>query len=171
MNHTLITLIPKIKSPGQVQQYKPISLCNASYKVIAMIVTNHLKGLMPKVISENQSPLIVRRQIHDNILVAYEILHSLKCQSDEKTRDTVIKLDMENVYDRVEWKFVTSMMEKISFIREFSTRTEECISSISYIVLIDKNHTRFIKPSRGLRQGDPRLPFLFLICVEGFLAS
>lgn len=121
-----------------------------SYKVISKIITNRLKGLMPKVIGENLSPFIVRRQIHDNIFVVYEILHSLKCQSDENTQDMVIKLDMENVYDRVEWKFVTSMMEKIGFVREFSARTEECILSISYIVLIDENHTGFIKPTRGL---------------------
>lgn len=102
--------------------------------------------------------------------MVHEILHSLKCRSDDKIRDMAIKLDTTKAYDDVEWKFLTSMMENLGFVREFCARIEECILSISYSVLINGNPIGFIKPSRGLRQGDPLLPFLFLICTEGFSA-
>ncbi|KAM1548604.1 hypothetical protein ACFX1Z_009769 [Malus domestica] len=77
LNHTNLVLIPKVKCPKNMTQYRPIALCNVIYKILAKVLTNRLKLVMPKVISENQSAFVAGKQIQDNILVVHEILHSL----------------------------------------------------------------------------------------------
>lgn len=78
MNYTFIALIPKVKSPTLVSEYKPISMCNVIYKIIAKTLANKVKGVLPAIISQQQSALIPERLISDNILVAYEVLHPMK---------------------------------------------------------------------------------------------
>ncbi|KAM1852865.1 hypothetical protein ACFX14_008903 [Malus domestica] len=77
---------------------------------------------------------------------------------------------MAKAYDRVEWSFLLEMMRALGFPHEFCKRIEECITTVSYSVLLNGSATGFIQPKRGLRQGDPMSPFLFLICAEGLSA-
>ncbi|KAM1551667.1 hypothetical protein ACFX10_043770 [Malus domestica] len=77
LNYTNLVLILKVKCPKNMTQYRPIALCNVIYKIIAKVLTNRLKKVMPKVIGENQSAFVAGKQIQDNILVVHEVLHSL----------------------------------------------------------------------------------------------
>ena len=78
LNHTFISLIPKIKSPERAKVFCPISLCNVMYKLISKSIANRLKKILPKLISESQSAFMLDRLITYNILVAFETLHHLK---------------------------------------------------------------------------------------------
>ncbi|KAM2405355.1 hypothetical protein ACFXTH_032590 [Malus domestica] len=62
LNHTNLVLIPKVKCLKNMTQYRPIALCNVIYKIIAKVLTNRLKKVMPKVISDNQSTFVARKQ-------------------------------------------------------------------------------------------------------------
>ena len=115
LNHTNLVLIPKVKCPKNMTQYRPIALCNVIYKILAKVLTNRLKLVMPNVIGDNQSAFIAGKQIQDNILVVHEILHSLLHQKKDDQMGMAIKLDMAKAYDRVEWDFLTSMMLKLGF--------------------------------------------------------
>ena len=80
INHTFITFIPKVKSPKRISEFRPISLCNVIYKLVSKVLANRLQGLLPDIISENQSVFQAGRLISDNILMAYETLHYMKHQ-------------------------------------------------------------------------------------------
>ena len=101
LNHTFLTLIPKIHSPRKVTDFRPISLSNVLYKFVAKVLANRLKTLMPNIISEHQSAFIPGRLIIDNILITHETLHHMKSKRTGRMGYMALKLDMRKAYDRV----------------------------------------------------------------------
>lgn len=106
LGHSFITLIPKVKNPEFVTEFRPISLCNVLYRIFSKVLTNHLKVVMPQIIFEHQSAFISNRLISDNILVAFETLHYLRNHNKGSTGYMALKLNMGKVYDRVEWSYM-----------------------------------------------------------------
>ncbi|KAM1398237.1 hypothetical protein ACFX2I_015708 [Malus domestica] len=168
VNHTNIVLIPKVTNPRNMGHFRPISLCNVVYKIISKVLTNRLKRVLPKVISPNQSAFVAGRQISDNILVVHELLHFMQHGKEDGVDYMAMKLDMAKAYDRVEWAFLNAMLLQLGFDDMFCQWVMACVKTVSYNVVVNGETTGYIKPRRGIRQGDPLSPFLFLICAEGF---
>jgi hypothetical protein len=99
LNFTNIVLIPKNNNPASVSEYRPISLCNVLYKIISKVLANRLKLILPSLISPYQSAFLTGRLITDNILVAYETMHSMHTKMWSKVGFMGIKLDMSKAYD------------------------------------------------------------------------
>jgi hypothetical protein len=165
-NATDIVLIPKTKNPRSVSDFRPISLYNVFYKLISKVLSNRLKVVLPLIISCNQSAFIPGRLILDNILAAYETLHTMYIRMWSKVGFMGIKLDMSKTYDWVKWIFIETVMVKMGFDPKWVKLIMECVKSITYSVVINGNQVGHIIPTRGLRQGDPQSSYLFLVCAK-----
>ncbi|XP_057249105.1 uncharacterized protein LOC104906541 [Beta vulgaris subsp. vulgaris] len=165
VNHTFITLIPKVESPSNPNQFRPISLCSTIYKVIAKIMASRLKIVLGKIIHPLQGAFVPERLIQDNVLIAHEVFHSFKKKSGNQGW-LAIKLDMEEAYDRLEWNFIFAVFKKLGFCERWVGWMKECISSVSFSVLVNGIPGDVFYPSRGIRQGDPLSPYIFILCAE-----
>ena len=167
LNHTFLTLIPKIKNPISVSNYCPISLCNVLYKIFSKVLANHLKKNLTKHYFRATKCFYKNCLISDNILVAFETLHSMNVHKSTKLGYMVVKLDMSKAYDRVEWIFLERVMRKLGFNERWINLMMVCVKTIPYSVLVNGEPKGLIRPTWGIRQDDPLSPFLFLLCTEG----
>jgi hypothetical protein len=151
LNLTYIALIPKITNAACVSEFRPISLCNVLYKLIAKVLSNRLKVVLGSIISQHQSAFVPGRLITDNILVAYEALHSMNTRMKGKKGYMALKLDMSKVYDRVEWSFLEAMMRRLGFREPWISLVMQYVRSMSYQVLLNGVPQEVISPTRGLR--------------------
>lgn len=102
LNATNIALIPKILHPMNLRDFRPTSLCNVIYKLIAKMVANRFQCVLKTCTDSAQSAFVPGRLITDNILVAYEFLHSFKLRRGGKKGSMALKLNINKAYDRVE---------------------------------------------------------------------
>lgn len=114
-NHTNICLIPKPDVPKSMSDFRSIAFCNVSYKIISKILVGRLKKILPDIVSETQAAFIPGRNIMDNVIIAHEMLHSLKHQKRWAKSYMTVKTDISKAYDRMEWQFIRYTMVNIVF--------------------------------------------------------
>eukprot|EP00253_Pinus_taeda_P003328 PITA_03328 len=162
-NSTFLALIPKETRPTTFSRFRPISLCNTSYKIFAKIIASRLQPLLPSLISENQGGFLSNRQIHDSIILVQEAIHS---SISRQEKGFVLKLDLANAFDRVRHSFLFAVLRKIGFSSSFISTIAACISDPWISPLINGRACDAFQSSRGLRQGCPLSPYLFILMAD-----
>jgi hypothetical protein len=136
------------------------------YKIASKVSANRLKVILADVISEQQSAFVSGRLITDNALIAFECIHSIRQQT-FKGPFFALKIDMMKAYDRVEWNYLHSCLSKLGFTPDCIQSVMTCVTCVRYAVRVNGELTEPVIPSRGIHQGDPISPYLFLLCTEG----
>lgn len=165
LNHTFITLVPKKMQPTLPQDFRPISLCNVIYKLIAKTLADRLKPHLPNYIDHSQAAFIESRHISSNIIITQELVHSFSLKS-WKDHAFIIKLDLAKAFDRMEWTFIESALTHIDLNDHFIRLIKVCISTSTLSVLVNGEPTDSISPTRGIRQGCPLSPYLFVVAIN-----
>ncbi|KAA3454599.1 Retrovirus-related Pol polyprotein LINE-1 [Gossypium australe] len=165
LNNTLIVLIPKKESPEDFSQFRPISLCSVLYKLVMKVIANRFKVIFPKLISQEQAGFIAGRNIVDNIILAQEVIHSMRCNRKGR-KWMAVKLDLEKAYDRVSWDFINASLSAAGIPLFLRNVIMSAISSSTMQVPWNRVPTQKFKPNRGIRQGCPLSPYLFVLCME-----
>ena len=163
-NASFIALVPKVRDPTTLDQFKPISLVGSIYKIITKVLSFRMKDVLSLVIDESQSAFLKDRGMLDSVLMANEVVEEIT----RKQRSGIcLKVDYEKAYDSVRWKFLFDMLQRLGFHSKWIAWVRGCLESSYVSVLVNGSPTKEFKPSRGLRQGDPLAPFLFLVVAEG----
>ncbi|KAL2228524.1 UNVERIFIED_CONTAM: hypothetical protein Sindi_1832100 [Sesamum indicum] len=164
VNFTLLALIPKVHTPMAVGDFRPISCCNVLYKIIAKLIVQRLSVVLDKIISPCQGAFIPGRSIGDNILLAQELLTGYN-QVRLPPRCT-LKVDIRKAYNTVEWDFLLAVLQFFGFSQTFTRWIEECVTTAAFSIGLNGNLHGFFSGARGLRQGDPPSPYLFVLIME-----
>jgi hypothetical protein len=164
LNATFLTLIPKEERVTNPKNFRPIALCNVIYKIISKFIALRLKPILPFIISKEQSGYVEGRKIMDSIILFHEIIHSLKSTS---TPGMILKLDLSKDFDKLSWQYMKELLLAFGFNKDWVSWIMNLISSTFFSILVNGVPSQPISPSRGIRQGDPLSPFLFVIMAEG----
>ncbi|GJV37172.1 RNA-directed DNA polymerase, eukaryota [Tanacetum coccineum] len=162
-NSSFIALIPKTRDANMVKDFRPISLIGSMYKIIAKILANRLVLVLGDLVNEVQSAFIADRQILDGPFILNEIVQW--CQS-KKKQSLVFKVDFEKAFDSVRWDYLDDILRRFGFGEKWCSWIQSCLRSSRGSVIVNGSPTEEFQFHKGLKQGDPLSPFLFILVME-----
>ena len=163
LNVSKIALLPKSEDRLRIQNYRPISLLNTSYKIVAKVYANRMKPLLHNWILPSQTGFVPNRCILDNIFLAFEAIAWTRENQQELN---MLLLDFEKAYDRVNWTFLKEVIGKMGFHPTWVKQVMSLNENAAASVIVNGEISRTFHLHRSVRQGCPLAPYLFLLTVD-----
>ncbi|GKA11128.1 RNA-directed DNA polymerase, eukaryota [Tanacetum coccineum] len=167
-NSSFITLIPKTQEAKMMKDFRPITLIGSLYKIIAKILANRLVVVLEDLVSDVQSAFVAKRQILDGPFILNELFQWCKMK---KKHTMIFKVDFEKAYDSVRWDYLDDVLKRFGFGEKWCGWIQNCLLSSKGSVIVNGSPTKEFQFHRGLKQGDPLSPFLFLLIMESLHIS
>ncbi len=160
----IITLIPKkMKNRLFLKNWRPISLLNTDYKIIAKLLACRLRKVLPHLIDDDQTGYINGRYIGQNIRIINDIIYF--CENENKP-GIILTIDYEKAFDSLNWNFMLKALKCFNFGTNFINYVSVLYNNIEAAVTNNGHISEFFKPERGIRQGCPLSAYLFLFAIE-----
>ena len=148
LNSTFLVLIPKKRDVVDIRDFRPICLVGGLYKILAKILANRLRRVVGKVVLEALNAFMEGRPILDGALIANKVVDAMLWR---KESGVLCKLDIEKVYDPLDWDFLLKVMTKMSFGSKWTCWISWCISLATFSVMLNGSPSGFFWSSRGMR--------------------
>jgi hypothetical protein len=163
INEAFITLLPKMEGAEEVWHFRPISLIHGVAKLVAKVIANRIAPVLPQMIGPQQSAFVRGRCLHDNFMMVQGTARKLHSSA---TSAVLLKLDITKAFDTVDWALLLEVLRKIGFGERVLTVICALLSTATTRVLLNGTPGARIANRRGLRQGDPLSPQLFVLIME-----
>ncbi|VFQ90276.1 unnamed protein product [Cuscuta campestris] len=161
-----ICLLLKVENARKLHDFRPICLSTVASKIATKCIAKRLSTILPLIISEEQAAYVPRRDILDQILITKEMAHHINRKA--HGGNLIIKLDMAKAFDKLRWSYLFDILKSFGFSSSFIHMVNNLLSSSKYSVLFNGKPCGYFGQSRGVKQGDPLSPLLFIIASEGF---
>ncbi|VFR02708.1 unnamed protein product [Cuscuta campestris] len=161
-----ICLLPKVANANKLNDFRPICLSTVASKLATRCIAKRLCRILPEIISEEQAAYVPGREMLDQILITKELVHNINRKA--KGGNLIIKLDLAKAFDKVKWSYLLDILQRFGFCSQFINMIENLLVSSKYSILLNGKPCGFFGQSRGIKQGDPLSPLLFIIGNEGF---
>lgn len=147
-----------------MKEDKLIACCSVLYKIISKVLAKRLQDVMATIICDGQARFISGRKISDNIILVHELVKAYTRKN--VSPRSMLKIDLQKVYDPIEWPYLEEMMKELGFPYMFTQWVIACVKSVSYAIIMNVIAIQPFAAAKGLRQGDPMSPFLFSIAMK-----
>lgn len=163
-NATILTLVPKKPGATYIADYRPISCCNTTYKTISRLLVKRMKPILRRLILPNQTAFVEGRLLMENTQLAAEVVQGYHRKGGEKRIS--IKVDIAKAFDTVQWEFLFACLRSYHVPELYIRWLEACVCTPSFSIAFNGSTYGYFKGKRGLRQGDPLSPYLFVLVMN-----